>query len=236
MKYNFELYFHFNTAKWSHLCNFKASWVHAGLIRKSLESRDLVSSCLSKLSRKAKHLVFLEAQHCCLSDKQRKNVSFHLSPDLNFKNCLSWTNISSIPILFFLALSKVLSPKFQLCNGAPTNSATCIRPWALTGCPAAYCAWKDWRPEIRQTPWKSPEGQQIPTEKAVTRRGWEVPLTWGRRIMQGCQAQDPEKKEQPRSIWTRSSALVQPRTHAGTLTSGDKGRERLSGWAHSLIL
>lgn len=171
--YNFELYFHFNTAKWSHLCNFKASWAHAGLIRKSLESRDLVSSCLSKLSRKARHLVFLEAQPCCLSDKQRKDVNFHLSPDLNFKNCLSWTSINSIPILFFLALSKVLSPKFQLCNGAPTNSSTCIRPWALTGWPAAYCPWKDWRPEIRQTPWKSPEGQQIPTEKAVTRRGWE---------------------------------------------------------------
>lgn len=42
--YHSKLHFHFNTAKWSHLRNFKAPWVHTGLIQKYLESTDLVPS------------------------------------------------------------------------------------------------------------------------------------------------------------------------------------------------
>lgn len=176
------------------------------------------------LPRKARHLVFLEAQCSYLSDKRRKKVNCHFSPDSNFKYRLSWNSkipyqlLSSPPCWKSYSLSAsspmVLSPlhshtadpelrldaqqRTALREPGEQNQMNPLNTprWPSTSCREGHDRQRVWRPGRDQL-------------LQLSLAGWilfhQVSFIWGSRVMQDGELTTTTRKEEKlRSISTIS--------------------------------
>lgn len=163
--YNFDLYFHFNTARGRHLGNFKASWVHIGLVEKSPEG-ETWSPLASELSRKARQIpgIFLEPQCFYLISKGRLSIFSVLQ--ISISNTI-YLGRRKIPYQLFPSPSCA-----KLYSLSPSSAMVLIplHPHTQTLSsvvyPAGWVLCSD-RPESREltNPWESPWRPSILADK-----------------------------------------------------------------------